>query len=91
MTIDEILQEEFMKPLNLSVYAVAKLINVPTSRIQDPLHDRRKVIVDTSVRLGRFLKFLIVIFLIFKMVLISAKLRQLMTTARLSNISQLKV
>lgn len=53
-TIGEILREEFMIPLNLSAYAVAKAINVPTSRIQDLLHDRRQVTVDTSVRLGRF-------------------------------------
>lgn len=52
--ISEILQEEFMTPLNLSAYSLAKHINVPTSRIQDILHDRREVTVDTSVRLGRF-------------------------------------
>lgn len=51
-TIGEILREEFMEPLNLSAYKLAQLINVPTSRIQDILHDRRKVTVDTSVRLG---------------------------------------
>lgn len=53
--ISEILKEEFMDPLNLSAYALAKQINVPTSRIQDILHDRRQITVDTSVRLGRFL------------------------------------
>jgi len=53
--ISEILKEEFMDPLNLSAYALAKRINVPTSRIQDILHDRRQITVDTSVRLGRFL------------------------------------
>lgn len=53
-TIGEILREEFLEPLNLSAYAVAKGIDVPTSRIQDLLHDRRKITVDTSVRLGRF-------------------------------------
>lgn len=52
--ISKILNEEFMKPLNLSAYALAKHINVPTSRIQDILHDRRQITVDTSVRLGRF-------------------------------------
>ncbi len=52
--ISEILEEEFMEPLNLSAYALAKYINVPTSRIQDILHDRRQITVDTSVRLGRF-------------------------------------
>lgn len=40
--------------LNLSAYALAKKISVPTSRIQDILHDRRQITVDTSVRLGRF-------------------------------------
>ncbi|MDN2452983.1 HigA family addiction module antitoxin [Lactobacillus sp. UCMA15818] len=43
-----------MEPLNFSAYALAKKINVPTSRIQDILHDRRQITVDTSVRLGRF-------------------------------------
>ncbi|MDN2453702.1 HigA family addiction module antitoxin [Lactobacillus sp. UCMA15818] len=52
--ISEILKEEFMEPLNFSAYALAKKINVPTSRIQDILHDRRQITVDTSVRLGRF-------------------------------------
>lgn len=52
--ISEILNEEFMKPLNISAYGLAKSINVPTSRIQDILHDRRQITVDTSVRLGRF-------------------------------------
>lgn len=51
--ISEILKEEFMEPLNFSAYALAKRINVPTSRIQDILHDRRQITVDTSVRLGR--------------------------------------
>lgn len=52
--MSEILRDEFMSPLNLSAYALAKNINVPTSRIQDILHDRREATVDTSVRLGRF-------------------------------------
>lgn len=52
--ISEILKEEFMNPLSLSAYALAKNINVPTSRIQDILHDRRQITVDTSIRLGRF-------------------------------------
>lgn len=42
-----------MEPLNLSAYRVAKEIDVPTSRIQDILHDRREITVDTSIRLGR--------------------------------------
>ncbi|PAB54627.1 addiction module antidote protein, HigA family [Lactobacillus johnsonii] len=51
--MSEILMNEFMQPLNLSAYAVAKAIDVPTSRILDILHDKRKITVDTSVRLGR--------------------------------------
>lgn len=51
--VSEVLSEEFMKPLNLSAYAVAKAIDVPSSRILDILHDKRKITVDTSVRLGK--------------------------------------
>ena len=42
-----------MKPLNMSAYAVAKEIDAPTSRILDILHDKRKITVDTSIRLGK--------------------------------------
>ena len=52
-TIGEILKEEFMKPLQISAYKLAKLIGVPTSRIQNILHDRIGITVDTSIRLGR--------------------------------------
>ena len=50
----EILLEEFMEPNGLSAYMLAKEIHVPVSRIQDILHDRRKITVDTSLRLARF-------------------------------------
>ena len=52
--ISEILREEFMEPLGVSAYKLAQEIHVPTSRIQDILHDRRKISPDTSLRLGRF-------------------------------------
>ncbi len=52
-TIGEILKEEFMKPLQISAYKLAKLIGVPTSRIQNILHDRIGITVDASIRLGR--------------------------------------
>ena len=52
--IGEILSEEFMKPFGLSAYRLAEAINVPTSRIQDILHDRRKITADTALRLARF-------------------------------------
>ena len=50
--ISEILFEEFMEPLNISAYKLANDIHVPVSRIQDILHDRRKITADTSIRLG---------------------------------------
>ena len=53
-TMKEILFDEFMEPYGISAYALAKSINVPTSRIQDILHGRRKITADTSIRLGRF-------------------------------------
>ena len=53
-TIGEFLREEFMEPLGISAYRLSKEINVPTSRIQDILHDRRKMTADTSIRLGRY-------------------------------------
>ena len=53
-TMGEILMEEFMGPMNLSAYKLAHSIHVPTSRIQDILHNRRKISADTSIRLGRF-------------------------------------
>lgn len=52
-TIGEILAEEFMKPLGLSAYGLAHAMHVPTSRVQDILHGRRKITADTSLRLAR--------------------------------------
>ena len=53
-TVGEILKEEFMDPYGISAYKLAKDINVPTSRIQDILHGRRKMTVDTSLRLAKY-------------------------------------
>lgn len=53
-TMGEYLQEEFMGPLGISAYRLAQDIHVPVSRIQDILHDRRKVTADTSLRLARY-------------------------------------
>lgn len=53
-TIGEILQEEFLEPMGISAYKLAHEIHVPTSRIQDILHDRRKITVDTSLRLAKY-------------------------------------
>ncbi len=53
-TIGEILKEEFMEPMGISAYRLAKDIYVPLSRIQDILHGRRRVTADTSLRLSRY-------------------------------------
>lgn len=53
-TVSEILSEEFMIPLNISAYKLAKEIHVPISRIQDILHNRRKITADTSIRLAKY-------------------------------------
>ena len=43
-----------MAPFGLSAYRVAHDIHVPVSRIQDILHDRRKISVDTALRLSKY-------------------------------------
>ena len=53
-TIGEILQEEFLEPMGISAYKLAQEIHVPVSRIQDILHNRRKITADTSLRLARY-------------------------------------
>lgn len=53
-TVSEILREEFMEPLGISAYRLAQAINVPLSRVQDILYDRRKITADTSLRLAKF-------------------------------------
>ena len=50
----EILLEDFMKPLGLSQYRVAKDIGVPPLRINQIVHGKRAVTVDTAMRLARY-------------------------------------
>ena len=53
-TMSEILREEFMEPMGLSAYRLAKEIHVPVSRIQAILNSGRKITADTSLRLAKF-------------------------------------
>lgn len=53
-SIGKILWEEYMAPKNISAYKLAKDTHVPTSRIQEILHGRRKISIDTSLRLGKY-------------------------------------
>ncbi len=53
-TVGEILQEEFLTPLGISAYRLAKDIYVPVSRVQEILQGRRRISADTSLRLSRY-------------------------------------
>lgn len=50
----EILKEEFLKPLNISSYRLAKETNIPQTRISSILHRRRRITADTALRLSVF-------------------------------------
>ncbi len=54
LTVGEFLKEEFMIPLSLSAYKLAKDINVPVSRIQEILANRRKLSMDSALRLAHY-------------------------------------
>jgi len=51
----EILMEEFLKPLGISQYRLAKDINVPARRINEIVHGKRSISADTALRLSRYL------------------------------------
>ncbi|HYM77196.1 MAG TPA: HigA family addiction module antitoxin [Candidatus Dormibacteraeota bacterium] len=50
----EILREEFLKPLGMSPYKLAKHLRVPVPRVNDIVLERRGISADTAVRLARF-------------------------------------
>ncbi|MDD9989165.1 MAG: HigA family addiction module antitoxin [Spirochaetaceae bacterium] len=50
----EILRDEFLKPMNLSVYGLARSLNVSRPRLNDIVLGRRGVTTDTALRLGRY-------------------------------------
>jgi addiction module HigA family antidote len=50
----EILLEEFLEPLGISQYRLAKEIHVPPRRINEIIHGKRGVSPDTALRLSRF-------------------------------------
>jgi len=50
----EQLREEFMKPLGLTAYRLAKDLGVPVTRIQAIIGKRRSITGDTALRLGRY-------------------------------------
>ena len=50
----EVLLEDFIKPLGLSQYRLAKDIGVSPIRISQIVHGQRSITVDTAMRLGRY-------------------------------------
>ncbi len=50
----EILSEEFLQPLEITPYRLAKELHVATSSILDIVHNRRRLSVDMALRLSRF-------------------------------------
>ncbi len=50
----EILLTEFLEPLELSQYQLARSISVPARRINEIVHGDRRITADTALRLARF-------------------------------------
>lgn len=50
----EILHDEFLAPMGISVYELANAIRVPRSRVNDIALGRRAITTDTALRLGRY-------------------------------------
>ena len=51
----EVLLEEFLRPLGISQYRVARVIGVPPRRINEIVHGKRAISPDTALRLSRAL------------------------------------
>ena len=52
----EVLLEDFLKPLAMSQYALAKAIDVPQIRISEIVNGKRAITPDTALRLARYFK-----------------------------------
>ncbi|HUI85390.1 MAG TPA: HigA family addiction module antitoxin [Candidatus Binatia bacterium] len=50
----EILREEYLKPLRITPYRLARELHIPVPRINDIVLERRGISADTAVRLARF-------------------------------------
>lgn len=53
-TIGKILNEEFLEPLNMTPYRLAKELHVSTSTVLDIIHGRRRLTTDMALRLAKF-------------------------------------
>ena len=50
----EILQEEFLKPMEISAYRLAKETFIPQTRISEIIKGNRRITADTALRLAKF-------------------------------------
>ena len=50
----EILRDDFLRPMGLSVYRLARALKISRPRVNDIVLGRRAVSVDTALRLGRY-------------------------------------
>ncbi|HTG44020.1 MAG TPA: HigA family addiction module antitoxin [Verrucomicrobiae bacterium] len=54
ITPGEILEQEFLKPMKITQYRLAKDIGVPPRRINEIIHGERAITANTALRLGRY-------------------------------------
>ncbi len=50
----EILREDYLKPMGLSVNALARALHIPPSRLHEIVNERRSITPDTALRLARY-------------------------------------
>ena len=53
-TVGEILLEEFLEPLNITLYRLSKDLGVSSSSILDLVHGKRKITVEMALRLSKY-------------------------------------
>lgn len=50
----EILREEFIKPLGITPYKLAKATRIPATRVSEIIREKRGISADTALRLGKY-------------------------------------
>ncbi|MGI6057584.1 MAG: HigA family addiction module antitoxin [Bilifractor sp.] len=50
----EILEEEFLKPMHISAYKLAKEVHIPQSRLSDIISGKRRITADTAMRFAQY-------------------------------------
>lgn len=54
ITLGEILREDFMEPMNISINKLSRDLHVPVNRISEIVNGKRSVTADTALRLERY-------------------------------------